>query len=156
MPLRDPEKRSAYNRAYRLAHPESLIKNKNQIRARYAANPEFRGRVNSRSSAWAKANPERHKLSVRRGHYKRTHGITLEQFDALFISQGSQCDICGSTDPHDKTHGWHLDHDHAFKPGDSGYIRGILCAPCNRGLGDFHDNVDALRKAIAYLTINKS
>lgn len=40
-----------------------------------------------------------------------------------------------------------IDHCH-----DSGYVRGVLCQPCNIGLGGFRDRVDLLLGAVGYLT----
>lgn len=39
-----------------------------------------------------------------------------------------------------------VDHDHK-----TGKIRGLLCADCNKGLGNFKDNIISLRNAIEYL-----
>ena len=39
-----------------------------------------------------------------------------------------------------------IDHDHT-----TGATRGVLCNLCNTALGAFHENVDVLRRAIAYL-----
>lgn len=73
------------------------------------------------------------------------YGITPEQYDALLASQDNRCAICRSEGSGPK--GWHVDHDHV-----TGTVRGLLCGPCNLGLGHFNDDVDRLRAAIAYIT----
>jgi hypothetical protein len=67
-------------------------------------------------------------------------GLTPEDLDALIASQGGVCAICRDAEPE------HIDHDH-----ESGQIRGVLCGPCNMGLGLFKDQPVRLRAAAAYL-----
>lgn len=74
------------------------------------------------------------------------YGITAEEFAAKLASQGGKCAICGTTDWLARGKGPHVDHNH-----DTGQIRGILCGPCNNGLGNFQDDPDLLRAAIDYL-----
>jgi hypothetical protein len=73
-------------------------------------------------------------------HLKRRYGIGADDFDRMVAAQGGVCAICGRPDPE------HVDHDH-----ETGEVRGILCFNCNGGLGQFRDDVDALRAAAAYL-----
>lgn len=69
--------------------------------------------------------------------------LTLDDYTELLASQGGVCAICGQTDD-DR---WMpVDHDHL-----TGQIRGILCTPCNNGLGLFKDDLPRLKAAIAYL-----
>lgn len=80
---------------------------------------------------------------------KRKAGISSEQRDLLLLEQNMQCDICGRKEPDGR--GWAIDHDHAHCSGKAhcgGCIRGILCFPCNSGLGQFRDDPDLLYKAI--------
>ncbi len=81
----------------------------------------------------------RHQPSVINQRYKK-FGITKEQHDQMFESQGGKCAICGRMD----TLG--IDHSH-----DTMQIRGILCTPCNQALGLFRDKVYLLENAITYL-----
>ena len=52
------------------------------------------------------------------------------------------CHICCSPVERD----CHIDHCH-----DTGKVRGLLCATCNKGLGLFKDSVPNLKAAINYL-----
>lgn len=78
-------------------------------------------------------------------HLRRHYGITVETYDEMVDLQGGVCLICGRPPT---TNGRRLavDHDH-----DTGAIRGLLCTPCNSGIGQLGDSVDRLRSAIKYL-----
>jgi len=67
--------------------------------------------------------------------------MTLDEFHAMFESQGERCKICGVV-----TLKLHIDHSHK-----TGKIRGLLCKSCNMGLGDFKDDATTLRAAAAYV-----
>lgn len=54
------------------------------------------------------------------------------------------CDICGANPPSNKRNP--IDHCHT-----TGIVRGILCWECNKGLGNFKDSPELLKKAINYL-----
>lgn len=75
----------------------------------------------------------------------RYYGITSAQFDEIYASQGGRCAICRKEIPSTGS-GRHLDHCH-----QTNAIRGILCVTCNLGLGNFKDNVEALKRAVNYL-----
>jgi hypothetical protein len=77
--------------------------------------------------------------------------MTLADFDALLLSQGGDCAICGTTDPGGRWDQWHIDHDHTCCPGVRSCgecIRGVLCSGCNRKLGYletwYHENKEAV------------
>ena len=65
-----------------------------------------------------------------------------------------KCDICGGVENSGSKHNKHLgkvyslvmDHNHK-----TGKFRGMLCNHCNRGLGNFMDNINNLSAAIKYL-----
>lgn len=73
----------------------------------------------------------------------KTYGITIEQYDALISAQNGCCAVCGGSGDGKP---WHVDHCH-----DTGKVRGILCALCNRGIGHFRESAALLRAAADYL-----
>jgi hypothetical protein len=89
------------------------------------------------------ARPER-KRAMRDGYYRRTFGITADDFDAMLAAQGGCCAICGQRPEREAS--LHVDHDHL-----TGRIRGIVCLNCNQGLGKFGDDPAVLERAAAYL-----
>jgi hypothetical protein len=94
-----------------------------------------------RCANWAKGN--RPAIS-RRARLKGKYGLTVEQFDAMLADQGGTCAICGTDQP--GTKGWCVDHCH-----HTGRVRGVLCTPCNTGIGQMKDDPARLRAAAAYL-----
>lgn len=58
----------------------------------------------------------------------------------LYHKQGGRCAICQRKRKLD------IDHDH-----DTDEVRGLLCGPCNRGVGLLGDTPDMLRAAARYL-----
>ncbi len=71
-----------------------------------------------------------------------THG----ERDILRKRQGDKCLICEIEFNDEKTFP-QVDHDHK-----TGKVRGLLCRPCNTGLGFFKDEIYFLSKAIQYLS----
>ena len=83
---------------------------------------------------------------------ERHYGITSAEYDEILSHQNGVCAIC-SAPPSvlDTRNGTlrklHVDHNHL-----TGEVRGILCQRCNTTLGNMHDDVGLLQKAIEYLT----
>lgn len=70
----------------------------------------------------------------------------------LLAAQGHACAIC--SEPFGPGNQHNVDHDHACcdgPPACGACVRGLLCGPCNRGLGQFRDNPETLMAAVAYL-----
>jgi len=94
------------------------------------------------------------KVNQSKWYYKRAHGITLEERDAILNKQDNRCAICNNETQFKLKAGKGsnigieavIDHCHS-----SLKIRGVLCGSCNTGLGAFRDNVDSLFNAIEYL-----
>jgi nitrate/TMAO reductase-like tetraheme cytochrome c subunit len=76
---------------------------------------------------------------------KSKYKLTLDEWEKLLKSQSYQCAICHI---HLEQISGHLciDHDHKTKK-----IRGLLCKPCNGGIGMFQDSAPLLRDAAEYL-----
>lgn len=82
---------------------------------------------------------------IRGNHLKRKFGITLEQYDAMLLSQGNCCAVCKSPEPGGMG-SFHVDHCH-----DTGKIRSLLCIMCNTALGRVKDNPELLEALAAYV-----
>ena len=93
---------------------------------------------NAYQAEWRRAN-----LEKSRGYQRKFQiGVTPEEYNAAVVLTAC-CPICKK----EWTATPHADHDHR-----TGKFRGVLCGPCNRGLGLFNDDVEALEAAITYLT----
>ena len=83
----------------------------------------------------------------------KNYGVSLEDYEFMLKRQGGCCAICKSSkpwgfvkEPKGSKEFFCVDHDHT-----TGEVRGLLCQPCNKGLGCFGDNPDYMREAIKYL-----
>lgn len=87
-----------------------------------------------------------HRETERVGQFLRNlfklYGITKVEYDVMAAAQGGQCAICGDTFNETAC----VDHDHK-----TGKVRGLLCNPCNIGLGGFKDDPVRLAAAVRYL-----
>jgi hypothetical protein len=84
----------------------------------------------------------------RRNALKTRYGITTADYDRMFEEQGGVCKLC-NRNPHKKTR-LSVDHSHS-----TGFVRGLLCIPCNRSLGLLEDPIWR-QKADAYLFITNA
>jgi Fe-S oxidoreductase len=99
-------------------------------------NPEYQ-------RLWRELNPEKIK-GQRRRHWWRRSGLNVKEAEEVYASS-TTCMICGNPIT-DRTK--QVDHDHK-----TGKIRGILCRSCNLGLGYFRDDLNLLRQASNYLSM---
>lgn len=172
MPHVDPEARKAYAREYyrkklsdklkaeRRAQgigPRNPPKTDDERRAYHREwNKRDRERDPSKQRAVSKRSREKHfeKRSAENRAYERAnpdkvrgfrratrYGITCEQVEQMLEAQAGACAICLRPIPVPA-----IDHCHA-----TGKVRGLLCRPCNSGLGMFQDNTESLSRAIEYL-----
>lgn len=109
---------------HRLNNKEKYLQREREYRKRRMATPEGR-------------------RSTRNSRLKSLYGITIEQYDLLLAMQEGVCAICQQP-PKDE---WlHVDHCH-----NTGDIRGLLCALCNRILGVWKDSPQIAQRSVLYL-----
>lgn len=91
---------------------------------------------------WKRSNKELDSLYQWRGALKKKYGLSEEQYEQMLEACGRVCSICRRgfmSRPN-------VDHCH-----QTGKVRGLLCKPCNRGLGMFGDDLVRLKAAVSYL-----
>lgn len=93
---------------------------------------------------WKERNPERVAATARRSWLMRSYGITPEQYDELVAQQNGACATCLRSDLP-----LVVDHCHVTER-----VRGLLCNPCNSGIGHFREDREAMARAIRYLEAN--
>ena len=155
-----------YGKAWRVANRDYLLaEKKSDYRANKAhynnlakqwrkANPELKRKINREwkrarpelAYRWDKQNPDKITVIKNRCHLKRKYGITPEQAQQLFESQGKQCAICEKllTLPNRATH---LDHNHT-----TGLVRNYLCNRCNMLVGFIETTPDVVKIAQEYVS----
>lgn len=100
-------------------------------------------------NAYLKAHREAHPVHYRDKTLRRDFGIGLREYEAKFLEQNGCCEICKN--PETATRKGRpialaVDHNH-----DTGKIRGLLCASCNKMIGLALEKPETLRNAISYL-----
>jgi hypothetical protein len=84
------------------------------------------------------------KEEIRNYQLQYKFGVSRAEYNKMLSAQNNTCKICKSVCPTGRLLA--VDHDHT-----TGVIRGLLCAPCNTGLGFLKDDISLLEKAIEYL-----
>lgn len=88
-----------------------------------------------------------HSSWKRHNHVLKTYGLTQEQYTSMLNEQSGKCSICGSTGSGAEKNRFVVDHCHT-----TGDVRGLLCWPCNVGIGMFKERLDLLEKVVTYLS----
>jgi len=131
----------ARTRAYKEAN-EALVKAKKA--AAYRSAPE---RDKERARRWNAENKQRVAERNRAARLKNKYGITQKEYEELGEAQRWKCAICGSKDSGSKnSDNLSVDLCH-----DTGRIRGLLCHPCNAGIGYLKESEEIMQNAINYL-----
>ncbi len=95
------------------------------------------------------ASMERNNSPTRRREHSearilRLYGIDSEDVARMYDAQDRKCAGCRLPLKFDRL--TNVDHDHA-----TGRVRGLLCMPCNRGIGFLRESPASLRALAAYL-----
>ena len=91
----------------------------------------------------------------REWNLNKKYGLDNSGYDALWIAFKGRCGICNielqfpTQTQGQPINAAALDHDHK-----TGHIRGLLCNKCNKALGFFDDNIELIKKAIAWLEMS--
>ena len=101
---------------------------------------EYTGRARQQTCSSCKALSQKLRRPGKTGF-----SISIGEYFKMLKKQGDVCAICGETCPRNAR--LSVDHCHA-----TGKVRGLLCAPCNVGLGQFRDDADRLMQAVTYLS----
>lgn len=150
--------------------PERKAKRQAYQRQQYLNDPACRERAKERAArhrvkiqsdpillARQRVSMEKYRQS-HKGFLKRKRrelkefGVTIEQYDAMHLRQGGLCALCRLPERwRTKLSGrlamLAVDHCH-----ETGVIRGLLCRTCNRGLGLLGDTVEAIERALQYVS----
>jgi hypothetical protein len=137
MPYKDKQRKSAFNKAYRIKHRDKLL--------------EYTKEWQKKNWGYWLKYQMKHKDKIKSKNL-RQYGITLEAYETLLETQQNLCAICRKPEIQPTKHGdgtreLSVDHDHR-----TGRVRGLLCNRCNIRLGMVDDDLELLRKMIDYLT----
>lgn len=83
----------------------------------------------------------------------KAFGLTEEEYENMVKLQDGSCAIC--LKPETYLHkgvlqNLAIDHDH-----NTGKVRALLCAKCNKGIGIFNENTETMKSAIRYIEFHK-
>ena len=105
--------------------------------------------LSKQQNLYNRNHPKEYIAEDRRRKTVAQYGITLEDWEEMWLAQEGKCKICGIEEKYAPKGRFHTDHCH-----ETNIVRGLLCAYCNKGLGMFKDNTEFLAEAIKYLEDN--
>ena len=88
-------------------------------------------------------------LKPRTASTLKRYKLTVDEWQQILDAQGGKCFICGKGGV---VKHLSIDHDHAIERelGEV-WVRGLLCARCNSGLGRFEWSNEVLERLVAYV-----
>jgi len=109
-----------------------------------------RNKYNEQRRNWTPERKEKNRQRCYNNWLRKKYGISLSDFNAMFIAQEGKCSIC-KTIKNIKGKELHVDHCHI-----SGQVRALLCAQCNMMLGLAKDSTNILNNAIEYINFHEA
>jgi hypothetical protein len=98
-----------------------------------------------RDDWWFNGKSSKCKYCKRITTIKSMYGLSLEDYNNIYIKQGGKCAICERHQSKlDKV--FLIDHDHKAQK-----VRGLLCRRCNTGLGMIGDDIVSIKRILKYL-----
>ena len=152
------EQKAAYDKEYYIENKEAIsvrvqIYQENNKEKRSAKAKEYREKnkvlIAEISQVWR--NKPETKKALREYNRMVNYGLTPDRFNSMLKEQNNKCKLClVEFDELAFNYTLNVDHCHTTNK-----VRGLLCSLCNRGLGQFKDNIERLTQAINYLQENK-
>jgi hypothetical protein len=105
-----------------------------------SGSPEEKSKMREYQKSYKERNKEKYRKIQKTYELKTRYNLSYEEYEKMLEDQDGKCAICGNEEQ------LHVDHCH-----DTERVRGLLCMPCNIGLGMFRDNKDNLIKASEYV-----
>lgn len=81
---------------------------------------------------------------------QRAYDISYQEYLVMLEAQNGCCAICG-TDDTGKRKAFAVDHCH-----ETGTVRGLLCSPCNTGIGLLKEDLGIMKRAMEYVKFHNS
>jgi Recombination endonuclease VII len=147
---RTPDAQAAFEATAKIRYAASPAARAARVRAVMRYHATEKGRRAKLALQAAYNSSEKGRATEFRRRAKR-YGTTAEALVALHERQGGACGVCGSPlqlqGERNSSGVAHIDHDH-----ETGAVRGLLCWPCNTGIGLLGDSPERLGRAVVYLT----
>ena len=132
------EHRERSKRYYRAHAEEQKAKQRERSRRWRETNPE---KIKETNKKYREANSE----ALKDARYRREYGISRLDKERMYKEQNGLCGACYLPLPGNFDEAA-TDHNHVTKK-----IRGLLCSPCNTGIGLLRENVAILLEAAEYI-----
>lgn len=107
---------------------------------------EYHSKNKERNNEISREYHKKHRERLKWVSKENATGFSKELYEKTLALQGNCCGICGKSLIGLPSVNVHADHCH-----DTNIPRGILCRTCNHGIGKLGDNLEGLRRAVAYL-----